>query len=135
MRYFLLVTIHIFTCQQAIGTQLLTDDKLERITQQVQQILDRLEAIEARLERLEQSLDSNIAHPSGIIFMDDIDAASIVPFQDAIRDWCGEPKLEISVDLSKNAIIFKNFTSSTAATNAKIKAWIRNAPSGKLRKR
>ena len=135
MKCFLLVTIVIFSCQQTLCAQLPQGEQFERITQQLQQILDRIGSIELRLERLENSIDPDSIHPSGIIFTDEIDAASIIPFQREIRDWCREPKLEIGVDKSKNAIVFKNFTSSTSATIAKIKAWIRNTPSGKLKKR
>ena len=135
MKCVLLIASFIFTCPQALRAQLPDGKTIESITQQLQQILDRLDAIEVRLERLENAIDLDSPRPSGIIFTNEIDAGSILQFQSEIRDWCREPKLEIGVDRSKNAIVFKNFESSTAATIAKINAWIRNAPSGKLKKR
>ena len=135
MNRILLISVFIFSCSQTLCAQIRDEQKIENITQQLELLLDRIDAIEARLERLERTIDLDSPRLNGIIFMNEIDANSIIGFRSEIRDWCREPKLEIGVDQSKNAIMFKNFEISTAAIIAKINAWIQDAPSGKLKKR
>jgi hypothetical protein len=71
----------------------------------------------------------------GILHLYNVDAGSLLPFLNEIRSSCGEPKLTLCVDASKNAIVFRNSTSSTAETKKKLQRWIRNVEPGKLRKR
>lgn len=93
------------------------------------------EQVEARRERRENSADLGDTYPAGILVLHDVDAGSLLPFLNEIRSSCGEPKLTLGVDASKNAIVFRNSTSSTAETIAKLQRWIRNVEPGKLRKR
>jgi len=135
MKRFLLTAALIFNCGQTLNGQILDGKKSESHTDQIQLLIDRIDAVEARLERLKNAINLDSSRSNGIILMHEIDANSLIVFQTEIRDWCREPKLEINVDKNKNAIVFKNFESSTAATITKINAWIRNSPAGKLKKR
>lgn len=93
------------------------------------------EQMEARRDQAENSVDLGDTYSDGILILNDVDAGSLLRFLNEIRSSCGEPKLILRVDESKNAIVFRNSTSSTGETIAKLQRWIRNVEPGKLKKR
>ena len=108
---------------------------LDSVLVQVEAMSERFNAIEARLERIENSLEIDTGDTPGILMMRDIDAESLRPYFDELRQWCKQPKLQFRIDKTKNGLIIQGSTTSTAATLAKIQRWINEIGRDKIIKR